>query len=64
MNRTVEPLFLGADAVASLIGCSKSKAYVIIRDMSNQLKAENPKALTVSGKINKQYFMEAVLKEI
>ncbi|WP_034785219.1 hypothetical protein [Eubacterium xylanophilum] len=64
MNKEIEPLFLGADTVAALIGCSKSKAYVIIRELSNQLKKENPKALIVSGKINRQYFMETVLKEV
>ena len=64
MNKEIEPLFLGADTVAVLIGCSKSKAYVIIRELSSQLKKENPKALIVSGKINRQYFMETVLKEV
>lgn len=62
MVADVEPMFIGADYVANCVGCSKSKAYAIIKELSKQLKAENPKALVVAGKINRTYFLETVLQ--
>ena len=54
-----KPMYVDADEVAKDWGCSKSKAYMIIRKMSEEMKKENPKLLTIAGKINRRYYEEA-----
>ena len=56
-----KPLFVGVDEIMSDIGCSKSKAYSIVRKLSEDLKRENPKALIVHGKINRAYYEQVCL---
>lgn len=56
-----KPAYVGAKEVSEDWGCSPSKAYSIIKELSAQLKAENPKALIISGKINRIYYEEACL---
>ena len=43
-------------------GVSKSKGYQIIRELSEQMKEENPKLLTMSGKINRIYYEEVMMR--
>lgn len=43
-------------------GCSRSKGYAIIKQLSQQMKAENPKLLVMSGKINRIYYEEACMR--
>lgn len=43
-------------------GVSKSKGYQIIRELSEQMKEENPKLLTMSGKINRIYYDEVMMR--
>ena len=57
-----KPLYVGVDEVSRDWGCSKSKAYGIIRQLSEQMKKENPKLLTMSGKINRIYYEEACMR--
>ena len=52
-------MYVDAEEVSRDWGCSKSKAYAIIRELSEQMKKENPKLLTISGKINRIYYEEA-----
>lgn len=52
----VEKNFFDVDEVAQAMGISKSYAYKVVR----QLNAELAKMgyLTVSGRVNRQYFLE------
>ena len=54
MNNT----FLKVEEVAELLGVSKSYAYKVVRQLNNELKEKG--FLTISGRINKAYFMERV----
>lgn len=57
-----KPIYVGVDEICEDWGCSRSKAYSIIKQLSEQLKAENPKVLTISGKINRIYYEEVCLR--
>ncbi|NLL76488.1 MAG: hypothetical protein GX235_04485 [Clostridiales bacterium] len=41
---------------------SRSKGYAIIKQLSEQMKKENPKLLVMSGKINRIYYEEVCMK--
>ena len=45
MERTKEPLMIGADTVANDLDVSKSKAYDIIRKLNQELREKNPQAI-------------------
>lgn len=49
-------MFLTVDDVANELGVSKSYAYKLIRKLNEELKGMN--YLTVTGRINKRYFIE------
>lgn len=53
-------LFVGVDKVKSDLGVSRAKAYEIIKDLNRQLKEVNPRAVIVSGKVNRIWYEEAV----
>lgn len=44
------------DEVAQELGVSKSYAYKIVRKLNTELKEKG--FMTISGRVNKQYFME------
>lgn len=44
------------EEVAEMLGVSKSYAYKIVRTLNAELKEKG--FLTISGRVNKQYFME------
>lgn len=48
--------FMRVDEVAQELGISKSYAYKIVQKLNEELK--NKGFLTISGRVNKQYFME------
>ena len=50
--------FMKVDEVAQELGVSKSYAYKIVQRLNREL--ESMGYLTVSGRVNKQYFMEKV----
>lgn len=50
--------FMRVDDVAAELGVSKSYAYKIVRQLNAELKEKG--FLTVSGRVNKKYFMEKV----
>ncbi|MCM1167951.1 MAG: helix-turn-helix domain-containing protein [Ruminococcus sp.] len=54
MNNT----FIKVEEVAEILGISKSYAYKIVRQLNNELKEKG--FLTISGRVNKTYFMERV----
>ena len=48
--------FMKVEEVAQELGISKSYAYKIVQKLNEELK--NKGFLTISGRVNKQYFME------
>ena len=53
---------IGAAEVSVIFGCSKSKAYLIIRQCNNELKKQGK--LTISGKVNKKYLLGKIGENI
>lgn len=50
--------FMRVQDVANELGVSESYAYKIIQKLNDELKAKG--FITISGRVNKQYFMERV----
>lgn len=48
--------YITATEIAETVGCSKGKAYQLIRDMNAELKAGG--YLTISGKVSRAFFNE------
>ena len=48
--------FMKVDEVAQELGISKSYAYKIVQKLNAELKEKG--LMTISGRVNKQYFME------
>ena len=48
--------FMRVEEAAQELGVSKSYAYKIVQKLNKELK--NKGFLTISGRVNKQYFME------
>ena len=48
--------FMRVDEVAQELGISKSYAYTIVQKLNVELKEKG--FMTISGRVNKQYFME------
>ena len=48
--------FMRVEEVAQELGVSKSYAYKIVQRLNAELKERG--ILTISGRVNKQYFME------
>ena len=48
--------FMKVDEVAQELGVSKSYAYKIVQKLNAELKEKG--FMTISGRVNKQYFME------
>ncbi|WP_155895256.1 hypothetical protein [Lachnospira multipara] len=48
-------MYVGVDDVCADWGVSRSKGYAIIKQLSDQMKAENPKLHTMADKINQFY---------
>lgn len=56
LRMTEKQSFMRVDEVAQELGVSKSYAYKIVQKLNKELK--NKGFLTISGRVNKQYFME------
>lgn len=56
------PLFVGVDTVRFDLGVSRAKAYEVIKELNRELKAENPNAIVVAGRVNRIWYEEACLK--
>lgn len=50
--------FMKVQDVADELGISKSYAYKIVQQLNEELKAQG--LITISGRVNKQYFLERV----
>lgn len=57
-----KPVYVDVAEVCRDWGCSRSKGYAIIKQLSEQMKAENPRLLTMSGKINRIYYEEVCMR--
>ena len=57
-----KPAYVGVAEVCNDWGCSRAKGYAIIKQLSEQMKAENPKLITMAGKINRIYYEEACMR--
>ncbi|MCF0134076.1 MAG: hypothetical protein HUJ72_09440 [Blautia sp.] len=64
MKETRQPLFVGVDTVRFDFGVSRAKAYEIIKELNKELKEQNPRAIVVSGKVNRIWYEEACLKTV
>lgn len=62
MEETKKTAYVDVEEVCRDWGCSRSKGYAIIKQLSQQMKAENPKLLVMSGKINRIYYEEACMR--
>lgn len=49
-------MFMRVDEVAEELDISKSHAYKIVQKLNKELEAKG--MITISGRVNKQYFME------
>ena len=56
------PLFVGVDTVRFDLGVARAKAYEVIKELYRELKAENPNAIVVAGRVNRIWYEEACLK--
>ncbi len=56
-------MYVDADEISRDWGCSKSKAYSIIRELSDRMRKENPKLIVIAGKVNRAYYEEACMKK-
>ncbi len=56
------PMFVGVDTVRLDLGVSRAKAYEVIKELNREMKEENPRAIVVTGKVNRIWYEEACLK--
>ena len=56
------PIFVGVDTVKFDLGVSRAKAYEVIKKLNKEMKEQNPRAIVVSGKVNRIGYEEACLK--
>lgn len=52
----MENKFIRADEVAQALDVSKPRAYKLIRQLNDELKAKG--FITIAGRVNRQYFNE------
>ena len=62
VDTNIRPAYVDVAEVCRDSGCSRSKGYSIIKQLSEQMKSENPRLLTMSGKINRIYYEEACMR--
>ena len=55
------PLFIGVDTIKADLGASRAKAYEVIKELNAEMKAQNPRAIVVNGKVNRIWYEEACL---
>lgn len=62
MTEQRQPLFVGVDTVKYDLGVSRAKAYEVIKELNKEMKAQNPRAIVVNGKVNRIWYEEACLQ--
>ncbi len=63
MNDVTKSIFIKADTVSEELGVSKPTAYKIIQQLNKQLKAEHPNAIVIAGRVNRNWYYDALLQE-
>ena len=53
-NQLLDKKFLTASDVAEVLGCSVSKAYMVIKELNSELKDQGK--IVIAGKVSKRYF--------
>lgn len=61
MTEQRQPLFIGVDIIKNDLGVSRAKAYEVIKELNAEMKARNPQAIVVNGKVNRIWYEEACL---
>ena len=61
MNQRNSSLFATVSEVQSDLGVSRAKAYEVIKDLNKQLKEQYPRAIIISGKVNRKWYEEALM---
>lgn len=61
MEKERLPLFVGVDTVEYDLGVSRAKAYEVIKQLNQELKEQNPRAIIVAGRVNRIWYEEACL---
>lgn len=54
-------LFATVAEVQNDLGVSRAKAYGVIKDLNKQLKEQYPRAIIISGKVNRKWYEEALM---
>ncbi|MEG0900129.1 MAG: hypothetical protein RSB81_01495 [Anaerovoracaceae bacterium] len=62
VTETRKTAYVDVSEVCKDWNVSRSKGYAIIKQLSEQIKKENPKLLVMSGKINRIYYEEVCMK--
>ena len=60
-QKNIVSLFVTVDEIQQQCGVSRAKAYQIIRELNQELKKQNPRAIIISGKVNRTWYEEACL---
>lgn len=63
MNRSSNPIFISAETISAELGISKPKAYKIIHELNAQLKKDHPNAIVIAGRVNRNWYYDALLQE-
>ena len=56
-----DSLFVDVNTVQRDLGVSRAKAYGVIKDLNNQLREQYPRAIIISGKVNRKWYEEALM---
>ena len=51
-----DPILIGVDDVCKILSIKRSRAYSVIRQLNEQLKAQGK--ITIASRINKQYLID------
>ena len=63
-NDENQTLYITPERIMLDWGVSKSKAYNLIAKMNDEIKKENPDAITLPGKLNKKWYEKACLQNV
>lgn len=57
-----KPIYVGVKTIMSDLGLSRSKAYMVIKDLNEGMIRAHPNAIVVNGKVNRVWYEEACLR--
>ena len=61
-ENTNDNLFIGASEVGKLLGVCRSKAYKIIQELNDELKAKG--YIIIQGNTHRAYFLEKIYGQV